>query len=89
MRLARALLLLANFGNDVRQEPIPVKVNQETLAALIVGRALPAVYFREELFGIERELCFAVHLLDLFQLREDSVTHGLGRDGFFSGLCDI
>ena len=35
MRLARALVLLANFGNDVGQEPIPVKVNQETLAALI------------------------------------------------------
>ncbi len=35
MRLARALLLLANFGNDLGQEPMPVKVNQETLAALI------------------------------------------------------
>src|ERR1700686_1877634 len=35
MRLARALLLLANFGNDLGQGPIPVKVNQETLAALI------------------------------------------------------
>jgi len=35
MRLARALLLLANYGNEVGQEPIPVKVNQETLAALI------------------------------------------------------
>jgi len=35
MRLARALLLLANYGNDVGLEPIPVKVNQETLAALI------------------------------------------------------
>jgi CRP-like cAMP-binding protein len=35
MRLARALLLLANYGNDVGQEPIPVKVSQETLAALI------------------------------------------------------
>jgi CRP-like cAMP-binding protein len=35
MRLARALLLLANYGTDVGQEPIPVKVNQETLAALI------------------------------------------------------
>jgi CRP-like cAMP-binding protein len=35
MRLARALLLLANFGNDVGREPIPVKVTQETLAALI------------------------------------------------------
>jgi len=35
MRLARALLLLANYDNDLGQEPIPVKVNQETLAALI------------------------------------------------------
>jgi CRP/FNR family transcriptional regulator, cyclic AMP receptor protein len=35
MRLARALLLLANYGNDLGREPIPVKVNQETLAAMI------------------------------------------------------
>jgi CRP-like cAMP-binding protein len=35
MRLARALLLLANYGNDFGPEPIPVKVSQETLAALI------------------------------------------------------
>jgi CRP/FNR family cyclic AMP-dependent transcriptional regulator len=35
MRLARALLLLANYGNDLGLEPIAVKVNQETLAALI------------------------------------------------------
>ncbi len=35
MRLARALLLLANYGNDVGQEPVAVKVNQDTLAALI------------------------------------------------------
>src|SRR5580658_2192935 len=35
MRLARALLLLANYGNDGGQEPTPIKVNQETLAALI------------------------------------------------------
>ena len=34
MRLARALLLLA-YGNDFGLEPITVKVNQETLAALI------------------------------------------------------
>jgi len=34
MRLARALLLLA-YGNDFGLEPISVKVNQETLAALI------------------------------------------------------
>jgi len=35
MRLARALLLLANYRNNVGSEPIPVKVNQETLAAMI------------------------------------------------------
>ena len=35
MRLARALLLLANYGGDLGKEPIPVKVNQDTLAALI------------------------------------------------------
>jgi CRP/FNR family cyclic AMP-dependent transcriptional regulator len=42
MRLARALLLLANFGNDLGQDPIPVKVNQDTLAALI-GTTRPRV----------------------------------------------
>ena len=35
MRLARALLLLANYGGDLGLEPILVKVNQDTLAALI------------------------------------------------------
>ena len=35
MRLARALLLLANYGNDLGAEPIPVMVNQETLAEII------------------------------------------------------
>jgi len=35
MRLARALLLLANYGNDLGLEPVPVKVNQETLAEII------------------------------------------------------
>jgi len=35
MRLARALLLLANYGNDLGVEPIAVKVNQQTLAELI------------------------------------------------------
>ena len=34
MRLARALLLLANYGNDLGVEPLPVTVNQDTLAAL-------------------------------------------------------
>ena len=35
MRLARALLLLANYGNDFGLEPIAIKVNQETLAGMI------------------------------------------------------
>jgi CRP-like cAMP-binding protein len=35
MRLARALLLLANYGHDVGLEPVPVKVNQQTLAEMI------------------------------------------------------
>jgi CRP/FNR family transcriptional regulator, cyclic AMP receptor protein len=35
MRLARALLLLANYGSDIGHEALPIKVNQETLAALI------------------------------------------------------
>jgi CRP/FNR family cyclic AMP-dependent transcriptional regulator len=34
-RLARALLLLANFGKDGRQEPVIAKVSQETLAEMI------------------------------------------------------
>jgi CRP-like cAMP-binding protein len=34
-RLARALLLLANFGKDGRPEPILPKVSQETLAEMI------------------------------------------------------
>jgi CRP/FNR family transcriptional regulator, cyclic AMP receptor protein len=35
MRLARALLLLANYGKDFGLEPIAIKVNQETLAGMI------------------------------------------------------
>jgi CRP/FNR family transcriptional regulator, cyclic AMP receptor protein len=34
-RLARALLLLANFGKEGRPEPIVAKISQETLAELI------------------------------------------------------
>jgi len=35
MRLARALLLLANYGNDKGLEPLPIELNQETLAEMI------------------------------------------------------
>ena len=34
-RLARILLLLANFGNEGRPEPIIAKISQETLAEMI------------------------------------------------------
>src|SRR5450432_1284333 len=34
-RLARALLLLANFGKEGRPEPIIAKISQETLADMI------------------------------------------------------
>jgi CRP/FNR family cyclic AMP-dependent transcriptional regulator len=35
MRLARVLLLLANYGNDLGPEPIPVKVNHDLLAKMV------------------------------------------------------
>jgi len=34
-RLARVLLLMANFGKEGRPEPIPAKISQETLAEMI------------------------------------------------------
>jgi len=34
-RLARLLLLLANYGNEGRPEPIIAKISQETLAEMI------------------------------------------------------
>ncbi len=35
LRLARTLLLLANYGSDLGPEPVSVKVTQETLAGLV------------------------------------------------------
>ena len=35
MRLARVLLLLANFGTDGKQERVIPKISQETLAEII------------------------------------------------------
>lgn len=43
-RLARALLLLANFGKEGRPEPIIAKISQATLAELI-GTTRPRVSF--------------------------------------------
>jgi CRP/FNR family transcriptional regulator, cyclic AMP receptor protein len=43
-RLARTLLLLANFGKEGRPEPITAKISQETLAE-IVGTTRPRISF--------------------------------------------
>jgi CRP-like cAMP-binding protein len=43
-RLARLLLLLANFGKDEKPEPILAKISQETLAEMI-GTTRPRVSF--------------------------------------------
>lgn len=43
-RLARTLLLLANFGKDGHQEPITTKISQETLADM-VGTTRPRINF--------------------------------------------
>jgi CRP/FNR family transcriptional regulator, cyclic AMP receptor protein len=43
-RLARALLLLANFGKEDKPEPVIAKVSQETLAEMI-GTTRPRVSF--------------------------------------------
>jgi CRP-like cAMP-binding protein len=44
-RLARALLLLANFGKDGRPEPIIATVSQETLAEMIGTTRSRVSYF--------------------------------------------
>ena len=43
-RLARTLLLLANFGKEGRPEPITTTISQETLAEMI-GTTRPRVSF--------------------------------------------
>ena len=43
-RLARVLLLLANFGKEGRPEPITTKISQETLAEM-VGTTRPRISF--------------------------------------------
>jgi CRP/FNR family transcriptional regulator, cyclic AMP receptor protein len=43
-RLARTLLLLANFGKDGKTEPIETKISQETLAEM-VGTTRPRISF--------------------------------------------
>ena len=51
-RLARALLLLANFGKDGRPEPIIAKVSQETLAEMIGTTRSRVSCFHEQISKI-------------------------------------
>jgi CRP/FNR family cyclic AMP-dependent transcriptional regulator len=44
-RLARALLLLANFGKEGEAQPITMRVNQETLADMIGSTTLRVSHF--------------------------------------------
>jgi CRP-like cAMP-binding protein len=44
-RLARLLLLLANFGKDGRPEPVIAKISQETLADMIGTTRARVSYF--------------------------------------------
>ena len=60
-RLARALLLLANFGKEGRPEPVIPKVSQETLAD-IVGTTRSRVSFFMNRF---RKLGFIEYKRDL------------------------
>jgi CRP/FNR family cyclic AMP-dependent transcriptional regulator len=56
-RLARTLLLLANFGKDDTPQPIQNKISQETLAD-IIGTTRPRVSFFMNRF---RKLGFIDH----------------------------
>jgi CRP/FNR family cyclic AMP-dependent transcriptional regulator len=51
-RLARALLLLANFGKEGRPEPIIAKVSQETLAEMIGTTRSRCEPFHEQISAI-------------------------------------
>ena len=48
-RLARMLLLLANFGKEEKPEPILAKISQETLAEMIGNDPVPGEFFHEQI----------------------------------------
>ena len=48
-RLARLLLLLANFGKDGHPTPINSNINQETLAEMIGSNSIPGEFFHEQI----------------------------------------
>ena len=48
-RLARLLLLLANFGKDDKPEPMIAKISQETLAEMIGTTRIPGEFLHEQI----------------------------------------
>jgi CRP/FNR family transcriptional regulator, cyclic AMP receptor protein len=76
-RLARTLLLLANFGKEGRPEPITTKISQETLADMI-GTTRPRVSFFMNKFRklgfIEYNGKLQVHSSLLSVILRDSAT---------------
>jgi len=83
-RLARALLLLANFGKEGRPEPVIAKVSQETLAEMIGTTRSRVSYFMNKfrrLGFIEYNGHLEVHssllnvvLHDIPRIRRDEVA---------------
>jgi len=60
-RLARALLLLANFGKDGKHEPVIAKVSQETLAEMVGTTRSRVSHFMNKF----RQLCYINYNGDL------------------------
>jgi hypothetical protein len=64
MRLARALLLLANYGVDLSPQTMSITMSQETLAAMI-GTSRPSLHFSAKVAnGVKRtKVSFGPHQL--------------------------
>jgi CRP/FNR family transcriptional regulator, cyclic AMP receptor protein len=81
-RLARALLLLANFGKEGRPEPIIAKISQETLADMIGTTRSRVSFFMNkfrELGFIEYNGSMVVHSSLLSVVLYDQPQIGMGR----------
>jgi CRP/FNR family transcriptional regulator, cyclic AMP receptor protein len=77
-RLARALLLLANFGKDGKREPVIAKVSQETLADMIGTTRSRVSHFMNrfrELGYIEYNGDLEVHSSLLDAVRHEKPPH--------------
>jgi CRP-like cAMP-binding protein len=82
-RLARVLLLLANFGKEGRPEPINAKISQETLAEMIGTTRSRVSHFMNkfrELGFIDYNGHLEVHssLLSVFLADQPDTTDAVG-----------